>query len=138
MAVEYLVEHSNVKPYLNLSWFRRRNELEGLDSYKSGIPKWRGRAGITYATSYQSFDLRSDLFVRYESSSEELEISGTRLRESQRDDWVSVNLNLGIAFRQRYRLNLDLINLTDRKYMPATENLWAEQRSIHLKFSLDI
>lgn len=138
MAVQYLPGNSNFTPYLNVSWYRRRNEFSGLDSYKTGIPKWQGRAGLSHAKSYNGFALRSDLFVRFESPAQELEISGTGLRESHADHWFSVNLNVAIEFKQQYRLNLDLTNLTDRKYMPATENLWAEQRSIHLKFSLDI
>jgi len=137
-AIDYVPEYSNLKPYLNLSWFRRRNETDGVDSYKTGIPNWQGRVGVRHSKSTNNFNLWSDLFIRFESSVEELDISGVGVRESHRDRWLSVNLNLGFAFKQWYRLNLDLKNITDRKYMAATENLWAEQRSVHLKLSLNI
>jgi outer membrane receptor protein involved in Fe transport len=56
--------------------------------------------------------------------------------ESSKSGWLTVNLVLGIALRDRYRLNIGLRNLTDRRYTAATENLFAEQRSIHAKVSL--
>ncbi|HJN49479.1 MAG: TonB-dependent receptor [Pseudomonadales bacterium] len=132
----YLPDSSAIKPYLNVGWLRQKNEVDALDSYKTGLPLWQGRFGSTFTGSYGGFELRGDLFLRVQSGSERLEMTGHGPAESSKSGWLTVNLVLGIALRDRYRLNIGLRNLTDRRYTAATENLFAEQRSIHAKVSL--
>jgi|TARA_Y100000310_G_scaffold338382_1_gene427874 outer membrane receptor protein involved in Fe transport len=136
LDLSYLSESSGIKPYLSLGWLRQRIEVDGSHSYKAGLPLWQGRAGAEYTGSYGAFELRGNLFLRFQSGSERLEMTGHGPAESNKSGWLTVNLNIGMEFRDRYRLNIGLRNLTDRRYTAATENLYAEQRSVYAKLSM--
>lgn len=136
----YLAIESGFEPYTSLTWMQRRNDFEYFSTWKSGVPLFSGRAGIRWnGTPGVLPNLWSDLYLRGESSSDLDEPGSERNLLEDKDSWVTVNLAGGLALgsEQQYRLTLELLNLTNRKYIPSTENLYGAERSIAARFDIN-
>lgn len=131
---------SGFESYASLTWMQRRNDYEALSTWKSGVPLLNGRAGLRWQSALSAVSgLWSDFYLRGESSSELEEPGTVRNVLEDKDSWVTVNLAGGLALgsEQAYRLTVELLNLTDRKYIPSTENLYSAERSIAARFDIN-
>jgi hemoglobin/transferrin/lactoferrin receptor protein len=129
-----------VTPYANLTWMQRRNEYETFASWDSGIPELSGRAGLRWAGNLPVVQSSwADLYLRGETSSSLEEPGTTRAVLEDKDSWVTLNVAAGLDLGQRsqYQLALELQNLTDKSYITSTENLYAPERSLAVKLTID-
>lgn len=133
LSATYSTDHFDI--YNNLTWLRRKKEYEGINSYKSGLPRLSGRLGVTYTPNNPNYPFSVDLYSRYESNADEIQQSGGGTVVQKHEQWLTVNAELNFRIGENYIINASLMNLTDRKYSGATENLYAPKRHFLVKFS---
>ncbi len=132
---------AGLTPYLTLTWLKRNNKTEQLDTYDSGLPEFSGRAGVSYEYGLNSGSaLWADAYLRGESSADELEVGSSGLILDHNPGWTTYNLSFGmdIGKNKTYRIALDVNNLTNKTYSTAAENLIAPERSVLAKFILSL
>ncbi len=139
IGLEAKVRHSFelVTPFASISLLRRRFEQEISSTYNTGLPLFAGRVGFL-AESAMRHGVKpwAQIFLRAASSADEKEASGELLHYS---GWGTLNLSLGANFgrREDYRLVVELVNLNNKSYTPATENIPALGPSAVLTFAVD-
>ncbi len=141
LAVAYQWSATNLQPYANLTWMKRRNEFDDFKTWDTGIPRLGGRAGLRWEGAWRALpELWSDLYLRGESSSTLAEPGGLRDALNDKKSWLSINLAAGANFgsQQQYQLSLELINLADKSYIASTENLYGAERSLAVKISVEL
>ncbi len=119
------------EPYLNLTWMKRRRNEGSVDTYDSGIPELSGRAGLR---GESLGNLSLDIYARFESEAKETVPEAGGPTTEVNDGWITLNLDVNLAWRERYRITASFRNITDKKYSSATENLLAPSR--HLQVGL--
>ncbi len=128
-----------ITPYVNVTWIRRRFERDELRTYETGLAPLSARVGLRSEDELDGgINLWGDLFVRAETDSDELsDISDPEAGLVHKAGWATLNLAGGVEFgpKGRYRLSLELLNLTDKLYTASTENLYARGASAILKLS---
>ncbi len=127
---------NSITPYANLTWLRRRFENNGTSTYDTGLPALSGRFGIEGEHQLNSTTFGwVDLFLRAASSADEP--AGSAIENHP--GWVTINFALGLnlAEKQQYRLTAEFLNLANKEYTPATENLVARGRSAFVRFVAD-
>lgn len=126
-----------ITPYANFALVRRRFETSSVTTYDTGLPPFSGRFGIEKEHRF-SGNTRgwADFFVRTASGADELVSRGV----DHYGGWADINLALGLNFgeKQQYRLITEFLNLTDKEYTPATENLIARGRSAIIRIVVDL
>ncbi len=135
--LEYQLGDS-LKPYTAVTLLLRENYFEDFSTRDAGLPAISGVLGVKHQrTVGDRGRLMLDAYLRGESAADQLD---ENRNEHHNGGWVSFNLELGFAFgrEQRYRLALELLNMTDKRYSTATENLWAPERSLQARFTLDL
>jgi hemoglobin/transferrin/lactoferrin receptor protein len=141
LFLSYQQQPGSLEPYANMTWMERRNHYDDFSTSKTGVPGLRGRTGLRWQGELVGISgIWTDLYLRGESSSQSKEPGSSRNVLEQKDSWVTVNVASGISFggQGQYQLGLELFNLTDRKYIASTENLYGAERSAALKFTVDI
>jgi hemoglobin/transferrin/lactoferrin receptor protein len=131
---------AGLEPYASLTWMERRNDYSDFSTWKTGVPALAGRTGVRWQGVFAGqVKAWSDFYLRGESDSKLKEPGTVRSVLEDKDEWVTVNLAAGIDFgdRQQYQLALDLNNLTDKEYIPSTENLYGAERSAAIKLTLN-
>ncbi len=127
-------------PYATVTWMKRRNEYnKSFSTWDSGVPHWRGRMGLRWdAGVVAGFSLWADAFVRGESQSAVEEPDTVRSEIDDKRGWGTLNLSAGVGFgrRQQHSLTLELLNLGDKYYVAATENLPGVERSASVRLKL--
>jgi hemoglobin/transferrin/lactoferrin receptor protein len=124
--------------YSNVTWLKRRNEFEDFKTSKTGVPTISGILGWRTQVPWQQNLVEVDVFSRFASSADEKSISGSRIVEEAHPGWGTLNMNINFATPERYKVGLQLVNLTDKKYSTSTENLFAPGRSIRLLLSAEL
>jgi outer membrane receptor for ferric coprogen and ferric-rhodotorulic acid len=118
----------------------RRNHYEDFSTSKTAVPSLAGRAGLRWQSEGDNTALVwTDLYLRGETSSKLQEPGSSAVVES-RESWVTINLASGLEFgaHRQYQLSVNLLNLSNKQYIPSAENLYGIERSINLNFTLDI
>jgi len=132
---------AGVQPYANLTWMKRQNRFATFSTWDSGVPDLAGRLGLRWDGALARIPtVWLDAFLRGESRSE-LEEPGTArgaLGLEERSSWVTANLSTGVALgsNDQYQLGLDLLNLTDKRYLASGENVYGAGRGAALKLSV--
>lgn len=124
--------------YSNLTWLKRRKEYEGVETYKSGVPLISGILGWRTQIPWQQNTIEFDIFSRFASSVDEKSVSGRTIVEEAHSGWGTLNATINFATPHRYKVGLQLVNLTDKKYSTSTENLFAPGRSVRLLLSAEL
>ncbi len=127
-----------ITPYLNATWLRRRFDTGQRSTYETGLADISGRAGFLAEEEFSSMLTGwADFYIRCATDSDELDTSGQVIHKS---GWGTLNVSLGIeaGAKRNYRLILELLNLGDKEYVTATENLTARGRSAIIKFVADV
>jgi hemoglobin/transferrin/lactoferrin receptor protein len=141
LFLQYQGDNLAFSPYVNLSWIKRRNEYAEFSTWDSGVPEISGSAGVRWQGQFGELqDLWADMFVRGETSSELKEPGSSRTVVEDKSSWGTLNLAGGMSFgqRQQYQLALELQNLTDESYISSAENLYGAERSVSMKFTIDL
>lgn len=143
-GVEIAISHSSafdaVEPYATITWMKRRNEFDAFATWDSGVPELSGRLGIRWQDSGLLLQgLWSDVFLRGETGSDLREPGTSRDVIDDKSGWLTVNAALGLNFGtdQQYQLTTEFANLTDKKYIGSTENLYGVERSVAMKLSMN-
>ena len=141
LYVLYDVEALGVSPYVNLTWTKRKNEYADFSTWDSGVPEFSGRAGVRWQGDLSvAQGLWADLYLRGETSSEIEEPGSSRAVVEDRASWTTLNMAGGLAMgeREQYKLSLELHNLLDETYVASAENLYGPERSVSVKFTVDL
>lgn len=132
LLAELAIPDTALTTYVSGAWTKRRLDYPTFSTYNSNTPEWSGRAGIRKdwvwgdnATAY------ADLYLRGGSGVKLIESDGTFEEE---DPWVTLNLALGttIGTNEKYRISLNLNNLTNESYRPLVDELPGAGRSVEL------
>ncbi len=120
----------------SVTWLERRKVYEGVDTWKSGIPRYSGFLAVSRTMEIRGNPLSSRFVGRFESGTEELSVT-SRGREiiDPSPGYGVFDLELGYQLDNGASIQLVAANLANRKYHSATENLDAAGRHIRLKFS---
>ncbi|WDE09171.1 TonB-dependent receptor [Thalassomonas viridans] len=124
-------------PYANVTWLSRRETYGSFSTRDTGTPSLYGKLGIKYESEGRLLgSYYFDAYVRAASSADLAYENGA---SEHYDSWQTVNLALGSAFgeQKNYLVNMEISNIFDQDYTPATESLLAPGRSFMLKFSTD-
>ena len=56
-----------------------------------------------------------------------------------RKSWVTANITTGVSLGRdgQYQLGLDLLNLTDKRYIASAENVYGAERSAAVKLTFN-
>jgi hemoglobin/transferrin/lactoferrin receptor protein len=81
-----------------------------------------------------------DAYLRGESSSQLKEPGTSRDVLEDKNNWLTLNMAGGVKYgsREQYQLALELHNLNDESYITSTENLYAAERSVAVKFTVEL
>lgn len=123
--------------YTSLTWMKRKHQYQTFSTYKSGLPAFSGTAGIKYNNKLDTLgNYWLDIYARGETNAEEVEQDGS---EHHNAGWVTANAVIGLAFGENnvYQLVAEFNNLFDNSYSSATENLWAAQRNVQAKLTIN-
>jgi len=126
-------------PYASLTWIKRKIEYADFSTWHTAVPDYSGRVGLRWQGAVQYLpNLWADFFLRGETSSDLEEPGTVRNVLEEKSGWVSVNFSSGVEFGKdnQYQLSVDLLNLTNKTYIAATENLYGAERSVAMKLSL--
>ena len=127
--------NEQVSPYLNITWLSREEVYGTFKTEDTGTPAVYGRIGIKYEDEGNIFkSYYFDGFVRASSSAKVAYESGT---SENYDSWKTFNVAFGSSFGQQsnYQLNIELSNLFNKSYTPATDSLMAPGRSAMIKLT---
>ena len=127
--------NEQVSPYLNITWLSREEVYGTFKTEDTGTPAVYGRIGIKYEDEGNIFkSYYFDSFVRASSSAKVAYESGT---SENYDSWKTFNVAFGSSFGQQsnYQLNIELSNLFNESYTPATDSLMAPGRSAMIKLT---
>jgi hemoglobin/transferrin/lactoferrin receptor protein len=141
LYLTYRPEAWGIEPYTSLTWMKRRNIYEQFSTWDSGIPEVSGRLGLRWEGVVMSApNVWTDFYLRGESSSDLKEPGTSRAVLEDKTGWVTLNASSGFEFGQdaRYQVALELFNLTDKKYIASSENLYGAERSVAVKFTVNI
>ncbi len=120
---EITIEYNqwDVIPYLNTNFMRRKLETPNYKTYSSNTPMINGRVGLRNTHFFSSFDLSSDIYMRFASKSKKRS-DNTRY---EYNGWSAVNLNLFAEFgdKRQYSLGVDLNNIFNKHYQTAHESI---------------
>jgi len=135
--LEYDIVDTGVTPYLSMAWMVRENEYSAFSTKKTGWPRLSGRTGIRYENAFDNSFIWLDGYVRAESSADEEVPSGASSVIERNSGWSTFNLSAGIDLgkERQYKAALHLINITDKTYSTASENLLAPERHVRLKLT---
>jgi outer membrane receptor protein involved in Fe transport len=122
--------------YAALALTRREHVYAHFRTRDTGTPLLAGSVGITREGAFGGAGVWMDAYLRGERGTDTVEADGSARHDG---GWVTGNLELGLELggAPRYRLALGLLNLGDRRYRTATENLYAPGRAVEARLSVD-
>lgn len=125
----------SITPYGSLTWLKRTFERDSFETSDTGIPPVYSRVGIQYERELSSdLNFWADAFLRAQSSADETSDTGSTDHFA---GWMTTNVSFGVEFgpSKQYKVGLELRNLGDVLYVPATENISSPERSVLIKAS---
>ncbi len=140
LFVAYAGLPAGLEPYASLTWMKRKIEYEAFSTWDTAVPDFGGRLGLKWQGAFMAVpSLWTDFYLRGETSSNLEEPGTVRDVLADKSGWVTANLSTGTEFGadRQYRLSVDLLNLSDKKYIASTENLYGAERSVAMKLSLN-
>lgn len=127
------VQADGFVPYASLTWLRRHKQYEGVDTWQSGVPRIAGRGGIKRRLGQDS---SVDVYARFQSDADEATAGRHGTTVEHFAGFVTLNAAMHWQWREHYRLDMVLENITDKPYSVATENLPAPGRSLRAAFGV--
>ncbi len=129
-----------VEPYGSAAWIRRKLSREDLSTYDSGLPALSARVGVRRDVQLASaLSGWVDTYLRLASESHERDGVGEAglVRKS---GWGTLNISAGleIGSKKEMRIVADVLNIFDKAYTPARENLVAPGTAALVRFVVDL
>ncbi|WP_140920920.1 TonB-dependent receptor plug domain-containing protein [Limnobaculum xujianqingii] len=111
----------SVAPYASGNILRRQFIGQDMKTWDTGEPSVTGRFGVKYQLPLSALDLTSDLYIR--AASKATDNTGTTTQKYP--GWATLNLAFNSEFgpENQYQVNLELNNLTDKRYQTAHESI---------------
>ena len=119
LSIEYL--DLPATPYLRANYLRRKIETESDSTYNTGNPRFTGNAGIKHTAYFDTFDIDSDLFMRFASKAKQRSDSAVYHYRG----WSTLNLSTTTSFgtERQYHIGIDLNNILNKNYTTAYESI---------------
>lgn len=124
-------------PYISLAWIRRKERSAMLETYDTGLAPVTARWGLRWERDLtSSLGSWADIYFRSSSDSDERESASEIEHKS---GWTTLNVSGGLLFgsKRRSRLIVELKNITDKFYIPASENLAAQGLGAAVKLAIE-
>ena len=137
VELDAAIDFEQVNIYSSLTWSERETTMGDFTTTKTGLPSLYGRAGIKVFAESKTFgNYWFDAYLRAASNAQEQESATDKVRNYA--GWGTVNLAFGTRFGQddMMMLSFEALNITDKKYSPASEGLLAAGQSIQAKLSV--
>ncbi len=132
LATSYLFS-TGIKPYVSLTYTKRKNEYSDYSTYDVGSPEFFGRAGVRFEyESEKNMLFFIDGYTRFSEKAREY----TPTERTTYEEWATVNLNLGLSRElennRRWYATVALENLLNKDYTEARQNTAAAGRGVTL------
>ena len=124
-------------PYANVTWLSREETYGDFKTKDTGTPEFYGKFGLKYESEHTVFKTYYiDAYLRTASDADVAYANGN---SETYDSWSTLNIALGSTFgaNEGYSVNMELSNILDEEYSPATETLMAAGRAVMVKLSAD-
>ena len=121
-------------PYVRGTWLRRQLDRTDYTTLDSGIAPLSGRMGVQYESEISgAVGIWGDLFMRAESRAEEFDGKSTLTNPG----WATLNAAFGAEFgpKHLYRASVEFLNIFDKYYHTATENIPAPGSAVIIRLS---
>ena len=134
LSVTYYVSEQ-LSPYANITWLSREESYGSFTTKDTGTPSVYGKLGVKYegeADFFNSYYL--DAYLRGATHADVEYADGST---EEYDSWTTFNIAFGSTFgkNDQFSVNIELSNIFDKEYSPATETLLAPGRAAMVKLS---
>lgn len=136
LSVDYQLTEQ-VTPYINMTWLSREETYDSFITKDTGTPSLYGKVGVKLNGESELFtSYYMDAYIRAASSAD---IAYVDAPSEIFQSWQTLNLAFGAVLddQEQYQVNVELSNILDEKYTPATQSLLAPGRAVMVKFSAD-
>ncbi|WP_158089153.1 TonB-dependent receptor plug domain-containing protein [Cognaticolwellia mytili] len=136
LSVDYQLTEQ-VMPYINMTWLSREETYDSFITKDTGTPSLYGKVGVKLNGESELFtSYYMDAYIRAASSAD---IAYVDAPSEIFQSWQTLNLAFGAVLddQEQYQVNVELSNILDEKYTPATQSLLAPGRAVMVKFSAD-
>ena len=126
LSLSYTYDPWNLTPYVSGGYIYRtleRDENKGGETSQTGDPRWTGRAGLKYERDLTPvLSIHTDVFGRFACAAKESLTDGTM---EHIGGWTTANFAVGarMGHEKNYFVDLNLNNLLDKRYTPASSSL---------------
>ncbi|QRN41532.1 MAG: TonB-dependent receptor [Neisseriaceae bacterium] len=141
LGLSYLIPNSQVTPYIDMAWIKRKETLANRETYATDTPKLSGKMGVRYDNNESRIPFWVDVYVRGASRvtlAPELNPNnpGGNKPMTPLGGWVTANLSAGISPKvgenSKVQLVLKFNNITNTKYRSSFNSLPGSARNISL------
>ncbi len=132
LLTQYTIPGTRVTPYATGAYTRRRLDFEDFSTYNTNVPRLSGRFGLRVERDIRGINAWADLFARASTDVKETLPDDGGRETNEVDGWATLNLAFGGTYGEndKYRLVVELNNLTDEEYRPLTDALPGVGRSV--------
>lgn len=123
--------------YTNITWLSREETYGTFSTRDTGTPSIFGQLGIKYENEG---DILTSYYIdSYIRSSANSDIAYSNGSQEKYNSWKTFNVAFGSHFGDKgsYQLNMELSNIFNESYMPATDSLLAAGRSAMVKLTVN-
>jgi hemoglobin/transferrin/lactoferrin receptor protein len=134
LSVNYRLT-KQAKSYANITWLSREETYGSFSTRDTGTPSVYGKIGI-------KLDGESDIFKSYYVDAYIRAATGADIAHASAPSetfqhWQTLNVAFGAALddQEQYQVNIELSNILDEEYTPATQSLVSPGRAAMVKFT---
>ncbi len=120
----------NISPYISATVMRRKLTTLEFKTFESRVPVFWGRGGVKYRkTVHPLVDLWLNLYLDGATASKEKKSLTTSERSA---GYATLNLAVGarVGVKRNWNLSVKAVNILDKKYSTASENILGEGRAL--------
>lgn len=136
LLVQYTLPGTTITPYASGAYTRRKLQYADFSTYNTNVPLVSGRFGVRYEWDVAGINAWADLFARASSDVQEteLDIAEDEVTTDEVDSWATLNFAFGGTYGEddKYRLVVQVNNITDEEYRPLTDALPGVGRSVQV------
>ncbi|MDA7949302.1 MAG: TonB-dependent receptor [Hyphomicrobiaceae bacterium] len=132
LLTQYTIPGTRVTPYATGAYTRRRLDFAEFSTYDTNVPRLSARFGLRIERQFAGINAWADLFARASTDVKETLPGDDGPETKEVDGWGTLNLAFGGTYGQndKYRLVVELNNITDEEYRPLTDALPGVGRSV--------
>jgi hemoglobin/transferrin/lactoferrin receptor protein len=134
LSVDYQLTEQVVS-YINMTWLSREETYDSFSTKDTGTPSLYGKLGVKLDGESELFNsYYMDAYIRAASGAD---IAYIDAPSEIYQGWQTLNFAFGAVLddQEQYQVNVELSNILDEKYTPATQSLLSPGRAVMVKFS---